>query len=103
MTDTAPVILHTFMPKTCYSKCSHELQTGRRAVISLPVQLGLEGNNHITNSQQQINFLEIKVVSSVLHWLESRLQLLGRVLLCVCLRLAVNMEPELMSAGGWQP
>lgn len=30
-----------------------------------------------------INFLEIKVVSSVLHWLESRLQLLGRVLLCV--------------------
>lgn len=56
MTDTAPVILHTFMPKTCYSKCSHELQTGRRAVISLPVQLGLEGNNHITNSQQQINF-----------------------------------------------
>lgn len=50
-----------------------------------------------------INFLEIKVVSSVFHWLESRLQLLGRVLLCVCLRLAVNMEPELMSAGGWQP
>lgn len=47
-----------------------------------------------------INLLEIKVVSSVLPWLESRQQLLGRVLLCACLRLAVSMEAELMSVGG---
>lgn len=32
----------------------------------------------------RINLLEIKVVSSVLLWLESRQQLLGRALLCVC-------------------
>lgn len=32
-----------------------------------------------------INFLEIKVVTSVLPWLESRLQLLGRVLLSMCI------------------
>lgn len=47
-----------------------------------------------------INLLEIKVVSSVLPWLESRQQLLGRVLLCARLRLTVSLEAELMSVGG---
>lgn len=32
-----------------------------------------------------INFLEIKVIASALPWLESRLQLLGRVLFSRCI------------------
>lgn len=32
-----------------------------------------------------INFLEIKVVNSAVPWLKSRLQLLGRVLLSLCI------------------